>query len=446
MFGVNQDTKSSQLYLLYDMAKKQLSSLKTEINDLKDSDDPEKRKELENQITYLEKEIAEFEVKLANELEAEFSFSTEEIYCMFGQYEDNFISVEFHRNTESYEKYGDTVGGTIVYSKSERASLENEINSGTPKRTNGYVKLSSTKNYQLNDEQRKELLETGFKSSDVYEILELKLPKVKTYGQPGMKEVPNRVNIEMDLSSLDSHALKRFNVKMLLDDGKQPRPYELLRYFALVEDVNPTGMEEEGIYDLIESWGEGAKHLFMYHQLKVSIENNQAEDYEKAMFLNIRRSIIKSRLEDIKKEVRKSANKPLELYIKENPEFLLSFAKETMTFEEESLEFLQSGKPIYWDFKSVAHIYLRHTSEVDLKGVNELKSKFQYEIKEVRYLLKKCIEDNIDGINQRLSTGKDFRLFGDCSYYYNGNYYCLNIDKDGRVSSFYPNDPRKNKP
>ena len=439
MFGIDQNIKSSQLYLLYDMAKNQLATLREELDKIDESDNREKVSEIKMQISHFEQEINQFENKIAKEPELNFNFSIEEIYSIYGQYEENFISVEFHRNTESFEKYGETIGGSIVYRKSERENLEKELNSENPKRTNDFVKLDSTPEYPLGDSQRQELIETGFRSGDVYEIIQVNLPRRKSYRTTGVKEIPNRINIEIDPDDFDLHAMTRGFLGRLLADGKQLIPYEYFRYLALVEDVNPEALENEGVYEQIKSNGKKAMGLFRYHQLKVKIETKKATEEEKSEFLRFRSRITNSRIEIIKEEVRKSANKPLKLYLEENPDFILNFAEHTMSFEEETLEYFRSTKPIYWNFKSVAHIYLRHTQDLSLKGVNELKSNFQYELKEVRYILKKCIEDNIEEINERLANGKEFRLYGDRSYYFNGNYYSMNIDKNGRVSSFYPN-------
>jgi hypothetical protein len=52
--------------------------------------------------------------------------------------------------------------------------------------------------------------------------------------------------------------------------------------------------------------------------------------------------------------------------------------------------------------------------------------------------LKIAIENLAKQINTRLKEGKDFRVWGDHSLYFNGNFYGLRIEGNGRVDSFYP--------
>lgn len=51
------------------------------------------------------------------------NFSYEELYSMYGQY-DTFISIVFHRGSESFHKFGSTLMGVIKYTLEERIELE----------------------------------------------------------------------------------------------------------------------------------------------------------------------------------------------------------------------------------------------------------------------------------------------------------------------------------
>ena len=81
--------------------------------------------------------------------------------------------------------------------------------------------------------------------------------------------------------------------------------------------------------------------------------------------------------------------------------------------------------PIYWDYEGFLHIYLRHCDELAIEGHFENKTKFQYTQKDIKRILKIAIEDLKPKINEKLKEGKDFRIYGDRSLYFNGNHYSL---------------------
>ena len=76
--------------------------------------------------------------------------------------------------------------------------------------------------------------------------------------------------------------------------------------------------------------------------------------------------------------------------------------------------------------------------ELEIEGHFENKTKFQYTQKDIRRILKIAIENLKDKINEKLKEGKEFRIWGDRSIYFNGNHYSLHILKDGRVAAFHP--------
>jgi hypothetical protein len=77
-------------------------------------------------------------------------------------------------------------------------------------------------------------------------------------------------------------------------------------------------------------------------------------------------------------------------------------------------------------------------ASLQIEGYFLNKTRFQYTQKDIKRILKIAIEKLVDQINDRLSSGNDLRVFEDKSLYFNGNYYALRIEKDGRIDSFYP--------
>ena len=130
--------------------------------------------------------------------------------------------------------------------------------------------------------------------------------------------------------------------------------------------------------------------------------------------------------------------KTLEEFAEEYPEIYKVIRTSAETFDEETLEYHKTFFPIYWDFRSYLHIYLRHCEELQIEGHFKNKTKFQYTQKDIKRILEIAISKLHDKINDRLTNGKDFRVFGDQTLYFNGNFYAMRIEKDGRVDSFHP--------
>ena len=101
---------------------------------------------------------------------------------------------------------------------------------------------------------------------------------------------------------------------------------------------------------------------------------------------------------------------------------------------------LKTTEPlIYWDFKSYLHIYLRHCDELQPAGIFKGKTPFAYKQKDIRRILSIAVEQLADKILARLSQGLGFRTAGrQRALYFNGNYYAMRIESNGRVDSFSP--------
>ncbi len=74
------------------------------------------------------------------------------------------------------------------------------------------VKIDASSNYNLTDEQVKELIEVGFNSGDIYEILNSNTPLANAYTQKGKKENPNAIIINVGFSGTDPCKLALYNL------------------------------------------------------------------------------------------------------------------------------------------------------------------------------------------------------------------------------------------
>ncbi len=108
--------------MLNDIVENQVFNAKKELESL--SDENQERKDfLIKQTAYYEMELEKFKSEIDKQLSEKFQFSVEELYVMYGQYENKHVSIEFHKFSESAEKFGREISGFIAYGKSESCLL-----------------------------------------------------------------------------------------------------------------------------------------------------------------------------------------------------------------------------------------------------------------------------------------------------------------------------------
>lgn len=442
MFGVDLKISDGSLYLLSDIVENQIETLKSQLSECSPTE-VEKIKEIKLRILFFQAQLKKFESDVEKQLKERFQFSIEEIYSMYGQYEDRYVNIEFHKYSDSAKKFGTSISGVFVYWKKEREALEIALgNEGVP-RTNGLLKINCSNNKGLTDTQKTELIEEGFMSGDIYEVLAVNIPQRKSYGEAGIKEIPNTINISNDLEDFDPYYSSIFILRSRIKKGIDLTAEEWAQYCGYMLYY----VEDSKSDELIQSKGfdeDGKLSLVRFYELKLKIYYRKFEKEELLEFMNLLTLKKEERLEAIQKEIGKSVNKKLTQFKVEFPEIAKRLEDSALHFEEEALVYQETIIPIYWDLKGFLHIYLRHCAELEIEGHFKNKTNFQYSQKDIRRILVIAIKKYYKPINKRLSEGKDFRIYGDRSLYFNGNYYALYIESNGRVAAFYPLEGESN--
>lgn len=419
------------------MVENQVANAKKELSELPE-ENIERREFLTAQIAAYETQLKSFKEDIEKQLSEKFQFSVEELYAMYGQYDRKYISIEFHKFSESAAKFGRNIGGVLTYYKKEREALEDAISKENVPRTNGLVKIDCSKHEKLSDEQKKELIENGFVSGDIYEVLASDFPVAKSYNQTGIKEIPNTITVNVDPTDFDPNRAYLWLYGQRIKNGDILIEDEISKFCGLSLYLQP-GSEN---YDYVKENGfdENGQRLpkVRFFELEAKLYATDITKEELLEFNEILQARKVERIEAIKKEIKRSTNKSLEQFQEEYPDIYSELQKSRVQFETESLEYHEVVTPIYWDYEGFLHIYLRHCDELAIEGHFENKTKFQYTQKDIKRILKIAIEDLKPKINEKLKEGKDFRIYGDRSLYFNGNHYSLHILADGRVAAFHP--------
>lgn len=154
---------------------------------------------------------------------------------MYGQY-DTFISIVFHRNSDSFNRFGGNLMGIIKYSLEERNDLESILKKDEIPRTKKEIHFIPSKLEKLSVEQVEFLDKTGFLCSDIFEVSSVNLPKKNRFIERKKKEIQNTINIEID--ARDWQDLNRITFGFYnsrFEEGKPLSPKETFHYLGLRE-------------------------------------------------------------------------------------------------------------------------------------------------------------------------------------------------------------------
>lgn len=436
MFGLSHKITDSSLYLIHDMMEEMLQNLEDELKIIPE-EKVEEIKQIKFKVDYLNQELEGFKISIEHQRDHLFQFSVEELFNMYGQY-DKFIGIQFHKFSDSAKKFGRNISGVLNYGKKERKRLEKLIKSDNIPRTNGIVKINVSSNKELTQEQIQELIQIGFKSGDIYEILKSDTPKTNVHAKQGEKEIPNTINIDIDLSSVDLCKLALYNFKMRIEAGGVLINVEWNKYYGYFLYYYPELIKNKSLWGFFYESDGCIKEGVRFYELYAKSINSSLTQSELTEFSIILKNRQFERIEMLKIELKKTGIKSIEKFKEEHPDIYEEINNTAITFEDEVLFYRKSQTPVYWDFKSYLHIYLRHCEGLQPSGHFKIKTPFAYKQKDIRRILKIAIEENSDKIHTRLLHGKEFQTYGEKAFYYNGNYYSMRVEKNGRVDSFFP--------
>lgn len=360
------------------------------------------------------------------------NFSYEELYSMYGQY-DTFVMIEFHHGSESYNKFGQSLMGTLKYTLEEREKLENILASKQVSRSSKKVLFSPSILHNLSDEQKVYLDREGILNNDISSINSVNLPRIKVFAEKGKKEIPNQLKIKIDLSENESYLMMMGLYKTKMKDGNILIDIEKDDFYGLRLYFEPKTITDEDKSYIIDVDTKQLKYSIREKFLKIKSYHEGLTEEENNEIHCIFQMQWKDREKLLRKEVQRSGenwdNLPLTQRMK-----LLTLA---YSFEDEVL--LSWSKPIWWDTERFLHIIIRHIPNLQ-HGNYTGKTSFQYDIKNVRELIKAVVNSVAKDIEEefKVNPNRNFNRQGKRAVYYNGNYYKVEIEHSGKLITFHP--------
>lgn len=384
---------------------------------------------LKQHIDFLESQMAErCGMKLYKSADG---FTQEEIYDYAGA---NDCVATLTLNQESAKLYGESLTVVFVYYPKERIALEkdrtalNDISNVKAKELLG----------KLDGSLYDQLLKNGIPAKDIVEMLVgPDSEENNTYASPLLRkpkvlEIP----IEGEDNGKDIYFMYGALCHFIADGiGLTPEEHnEYLAYKIVLEREKLTDKEREEIFD---KNGAIVNQEVGYFWLLWKKEADKLTEKNKTDLMHLSQNRIANRFSLADKELQ-NMGLSFEKLAKTYPGKAALLFSKIVNFHEYRYNVV--GKHLlYMSFESFLHIYLRHVKELAVENQFGERSKFQLAEKD----LKATMDIVLGALNDEYQTYKDehpnSRFFrkGNMAYYYNGDYYDVDILPDGQIGSFY---------
>ena len=161
------------------------------------------------------------------------------------------------------------------------------------------------------------------------------------------------------------------------------------------------------------------------------------EEKDKELLRELKQRKVQERFGILKDELKK-AGISFNLFGGKYKEQALFFLQKLFSFRDKSFN-IQGKHPLYMDYRSFVHIYIRHVDDVNMGEQLARKDKFQLYEKDVMYVIDDVMHELNDDYQKFKDENPNLKFFrtGDKAFYRNGDYYEVYVDKDGRLESFY---------
>lgn len=360
-------------------------------------------------------------------------FTQHQIYELAGA-KDYVSTITFAPDSDSAQKYGQSLTVNFIYTLKERKLLENDIYALD---NDFHVKVVELLN-KLNDKLSKEVKETGVNIKDIIELLVLPLNKeCNTYQSKELRE-PYIMNIPISSSSNGEdigwifgflQKMKNENIAITPDEE-----FEYLAYKIILDFDNVTKEEHNAIFDETNAI---KSPMVAYYYLMWRKQTKGLNNKEKNILGEIISNQLIKRLNQTEEELKKMGLGLRKLGEKYPQKCSLLFDK-IAHFHE--IRYNVSGKHLlYCNFDTFLHVYLRHVKE--LKVDNQFGDRDKFQLKEENVMdvmghVMRSLNDEYQLYKEQNPNGRFFRK-GAMPYYYNGDYYNVVVNADGSISTFY---------
>lgn len=351
---------------------------------------------------------------------------------------DYVLSIIFKPDSELFKSLGSFISAKLVYSKNERTNFENNDDSYIDTYSNGIIKIDIFSNdLSVNDKMKYKL--DGIKCTEIHKILFTPYTTNTEPNEEGVKEVPNIINIPYESQSKLEYENMFSGLYSRLINKNEPLLYdEKMEYIGITSAFHDGRTSSKLLSILNVTLEEVQKNSIFwkgYYEAKEKISG--LNDTEKQDYEDHKTAIHYKKLKIFLTELLKGG-KILDDSAQLNDKMNL-ILKEIEKFKTTRFGF--RSPVIYMNLDSYLHIILRHIPDTKITANNLLKSNIPYRLKDLKMLVEKILSILDDEIVDHYKTKKELKFFrsGERAVYFNGDYFSIDIDIDGRIITFYKN-------
>lgn len=350
---------------------------------------------------------------------------------------DDVCTLDLREGSDIFQIFGPKVTVVLIYTQRERKMLENDFNSldDVPN-----VKAEWLNSLFNKGKDKALILQTeGIPVKDIVGVFVLHYtPNNNTYTNTEVKRSLNIMEIPFEPYGGGRDIGWMYeSLKRQKKAGVGFMPEDDALYTAYRFIVDRDDMSEDEKRKVIDKDGHIVMSNVGYYYLSWGEEAGLLKEGEKELLAELKNEKVRERNAILEEELEKVGihYSYFRKNYKEQAVFLL---QRLLSFRDRA--FNLSGKhPLYMDFRSFLHIYLRHVDMVNMGDQLALKDKFQLYEKDVMYM----IDHVMHNINNDYQLFRDknpertYKRYGDMAYYCRGDYYEIYVDKTGRLESFY---------
>lgn len=364
------------------------------------------------------------------------NFSIEELYFMYGQY-DAFVLLQFNQDTKSFELFGkDGVMGRFRYTLEERKGFEKHRGTDNIPRTEATFKFIPSDKFNLSEQTQTLLDRDGLLCKDIAVVSSYNRKRENRFIVQGEKEIPDKLIITIPESS--QKEIDLMNIGMLksrIKDGSELAYFEYFELYGLLlfykqEEV----INNPELYKNFET--KELKDEVRFHFLYCKYMNDKNEDGDIEELKKIKLAQYERRVPIVINEIKKNGLQISKLQDLEKSNFNKAIA--LLSNIDDKL-ILPYPKPIWCDFERLAHIYLGHFKELYIGAEGNGNTFFQYNFKELQNVISNVLQIIYDEFIAEIKvTNRTFIRRGSRSVEFDGHYYRIELEPNGRLLTFHP--------
>ena len=359
-------------------------------------------------------------------------FTQEDIYTLCGR-DDAVATITLNPDSEGYLTFGEDVTVCFEYTQKERKELEEDSSS-----MNGVPFVKARALLPDYDAAKAEvLLTTGVSPHDIIQMLVYHGTKPQNTFYSQEKRSPNVLEIPFEAQGGGRDIFWVYGALVgYLNKGMAITPEEYSEYLAYKLVLDKDGLtpeEHDQIYD-----ERGLIHnnevAWQFLNWKKEAGKLTEEDKHNLAYLKVLR--IKERLDKLNELLKGVGG--FERFAEKYPDKAELIVKKVLGYRQHRYNAV-GRHLLYLDLDGFMHIYLRHVEELSTAGLFTERTKFQLNEKDVEI----AIDHVMNALNDEYqifrenNPDRQFRKYSDQAYYYNGDYYELRVEPDGRLIQFF---------